>query len=113
MKLFIFVLNQPEKLPEVLAAYVEIGIPGATILDTVGMGQILSSGHPVFAGFRSLMRGSRSANKTIVAVVDDDAKVAEAIRILEEICGSFDDPGVSIAFAVPVDSVKGLRAEPG
>jgi len=41
MKLLILTLNKVEKLEEVLEGFIEIGITGATVLDSVGMGHIL------------------------------------------------------------------------
>ena len=42
MKLLVFVLNREELLEQVLEAYVEAGISGATILDSEGMGRFLT-----------------------------------------------------------------------
>ena len=70
MKLFVYVLNQPEKLEEVLAAFVEIGITGATVVDSVGMGRIIAQDVPIFASFQSLLSASRPYNKTILSVID-------------------------------------------
>lgn len=111
MKLFIYVLNQPEKLEEIMAGFVEIGITGATIVDSVGMGRILARDVPIFAGFQSLLSGSRPYNKTILSVLDDDAKLGDALELIEEICGPFDEPGAGIAFTLPLDHVHGLKPE--
>ncbi len=111
MKLFIYVLNQPEKLEEIMAGFVEIGITGATIIDSVGMGRILARDVPIFAGFQSLLSGSRPYNKTILSVLDDDAKLTEALELIEEICGPFDESGSGIAFTLPLDHVHGLKPE--
>ena len=111
MILLVFICNQPERLDEVLEGFLEIGITGATIIDTVGMGQILASEVPIFAGFRSMFRGASTVNKTILSVVNEPAKVDEAIRIIEEAVGSLDEPGNGIAFSVPIDRVRGLMPE--
>ncbi len=111
MKLFVYVLNQPEKLEEIVAGFVEIGITGATIVDSVGMGRILARDVPIFAGFQSLLSGSRPFNKTILSVVDDDAKVDHALRLIEEVCGPFGEAGAGIAFTLPLDRVSGLKPE--
>jgi nitrogen regulatory protein PII len=111
VKLFIYVLNQQEKIDEILAGFIEIGMTGATIVDSVGMGRILAKEVPVFAGFQSLLSGSRPYNKTIMSVVDSDEKLNEAIGLIEEICGSFNEPGAGIAFTIPVDDVHGLKPE--
>lgn len=111
MKLFVYILNQQEKIDEVLAGFIEIGMTGATIIDSVGMGRILAKDVPIFAGFQSLLSGSRPYNKTIFSVVEDDQKIESALKLIEEVCGSFDEPGAGIAFTVPLDQVHGLKPE--
>lgn len=111
MTLLVFICNQPEKLEEVLEGFLEVGITGATIIDTVGMGQILSSEVPIFAGFRSLFRGAATVNKTIMSVIDGEEKVREALSILEEIIEDLDQPGSGIAFTIPIENVRGLMPE--
>ncbi len=111
MQLLVLVINKEESLDEVLSAFLEVGITGATIIDSVGMGRILAHDIPIFAGLRHLLEGNNPYNKTIFAVVDDDKKVDEAIAVVEEICGSLDNPGTGLLFTVPVTKVKGLAHE--
>jgi nitrogen regulatory protein PII len=111
MTLLIFICNQPDKLEEVLEGFLEVGVTGATVIDTVGMGQILSTEVPIFAGFRALFRGASTVNKTILSVIDDPAKVQEALDIIDEIFGGLDQPGSGIVFTVPIENVRGLAPE--
>jgi len=113
MTLLVFICNQPDKLEEILEGFVEIGITGATIIDSVGMGRLLSSDVPIFAGFRSMFRGAAVVNKTIISVVRDPATVQEAYEIIDEAMGSLEEPGKGIFFTVPIDNVKGLKPELG
>ncbi|HOX18964.1 MAG TPA: hypothetical protein PKW82_10945, partial [Spirochaetales bacterium] len=84
MKLYVFVLNRTELLERVLEAYVEAGVAGATILDSEGMGRYLAYEVPLFADFKSLMKGSGPENKTILSVVRDGA-VGERLRNIDQI----------------------------
>jgi nitrogen regulatory protein P-II 1 len=111
MILLVFICNQPENLDEVLEGFLEIGITGATIVDSVGMGQILSSEVPIFAGFRSLFRGASTVNKTVLSVIDEQSKVEEAFEIIEEAVGDLSDPGNGIAFSIPIQNARGLKPE--
>jgi len=52
MKLLVFICNQPEKLEEILEGFLEVGITGATIIDSLGMGRILAAEVPIFAGLK-------------------------------------------------------------
>jgi nitrogen regulatory protein P-II 1 len=109
--LLIAVINQEEKLEDVLAGFLEIGVTGATVLNSEGMGRLLASEVPIFAGLAALQRRTRPRNQTLFAVIQDDAKVDRALALLQEVCGSLDEPGTGIAFTVPVTRVVGLKAE--
>lgn len=111
MKLLIFVLNREELLEEVLEAFVEAGITGATILDSEGMGRFLTYEVPLFADFREFMKGNKPYNKTIFSVVEKEEKIKVVEELIEKICGSLSDPGTGILFTIPVDYAKGLVRE--
>jgi len=113
MVLLVFICNRPDKLDEVLEGFLEIGITGATIVDSVGMGRVLSSEIPIFAGFRSLFRGASSVNRTILSVIRGQSRADEALRIIEDAVGPLGNPGNGIAFTIPVETVRGLMPELG
>ena len=110
MQLLVAVINHEEKLDDVLAGFVELGITGATIVSSEGMGRVLSHDVPIFAGLRSLTSRSRPSNQTVFSVVADD-KVDAAIALIQEVCGSLEEPGIGIVFALPVSRVVGLSPE--
>jgi len=107
MKLVLFFLNKEEHLQEVLEAFLELDINGATILDSVGMGRILAHDIPIFAGFRNLLQDSRPGNKTILTVVPEK-KVIPMTKAIEQIIGDLDQPGNGILISLPLDYVKGI-----
>ncbi|RKX77380.1 MAG: hypothetical protein DRP87_09395 [Spirochaetes bacterium] len=111
MKLLVFVLNREELLDEVLAAYVEAGIPGATILDSEGMGRFLTYEVPLFADFKEFMKGNKPYNKTIFSVIENEENIPRLIELLESICGDLSEPGTGIVFTLPVDFCKGMIRE--
>ncbi|HDQ44933.1 MAG TPA: hypothetical protein ENN17_05455 [bacterium] len=108
MKLLIFVLNKEELLEEVLAAYVEAGITGATILDSEGMGRFLTYEVPLFADFKDFMKGNKPYNKTIFSVIRNEKTIPRLEKLLDQICGGLDEPGTGILFTLPVDYARGL-----
>src|SRR5687768_10151097 len=59
MQLLVAVINHEEKVDDVLAGFLELGITGATIVGSEGMGRVLSHDVPIFAGVRSLTARSR------------------------------------------------------
>lgn len=111
-QLLVAVINEPEKLDEILAGYLELGITGATVIGSEGMGHLLSHDIPIFAGLQTLISGSRPQNRTILSVVPED-RVAPALALLQDVCGNLSDPATGIAFVVPVSRVVGLAPELG
>ena len=97
MKLLILILNKVEKLEEVLEGFLEIGITGATVIDSVGMGHVLSEEVPIFAGLRFMFAGTKPHNKTIFSAIKDE-KEQPAIKILQKILGDLNQPGTGIVF---------------
>jgi len=114
MQLVVFVLNREELLEQVLEAYVEAGIEGATILDSEGMGRFLTYEVPLFADFKAFMKGNKPYNKTIISVIEDASVVEQLYRFLNDICGGLMGPGTGVLFTVPVDFAAGLvgQSEP-
>jgi len=110
MRLLVLVLNKEEFTERVLEMFVELGVPGATIIETIGMGRVLSQEIPIFAGFVDMMAGARPSNKTIFTLVDESA-VQEVKEGVESVIGSLDEPGSGILFTVPVDYHAGVAKE--
>lgn len=113
MELLIVVINDVDRMDEVLAGFLEIGITGATVIDSEGMGRVLSHDIPIFAGLQTLISRSRPQNQTLFSVIDEPEKVEQAIALLQDVCGRFDDPATGIAMTVPVTRVVGLAPELG
>ncbi len=111
-RLLVAVINDLEKLDEILAGFVELGITGATVVHSEGMGRVLSADIPIFAGLQTLVSGSRPQNRMILSVIPAE-KVDEALALLQDVTGNFEAPGTGIAFTLPVDRVVGLAPELG
>ena len=110
MKLLILILNKVEKLEEVLEGFLEIGITGATVIDSVGMGHILSEEVPIFAGLRFMFAGAKPHNKTIFSAIKNE-KEKSAVELLQKILGDLNQPGTGIVFTIPIERVEGLKPE--
>lgn len=110
MKLLVLILNKVEKLEEVLEGFLEEGVTGATIIDSVGMGHFLSEEVPIFAGLRFMFAGAKPHNKMIFSVIEEE-KVEPVIRLLKKILGNLDQPGTGIIFTLDLDRVEGLMPE--
>ena len=106
-KLVVIILNQEEFLEELIQGFIELDVRGATIIDSVGMGQILSQELPIFGGLASLMTGARPYNKTILTVVEPE-KIPEIKEVYQQICGSLSDSGTGLILSIPLDFIEGL-----
>ncbi len=111
-RLLVAVINDPEKLDEILSGFLEIGVRGATVINSEGMGRVLSHDIPIFAGLQTLISGSRPQNRMIFSVISEDL-VDSALELLQDVCGNLASPATGIAFVLPVERVVGLAPELG
>lgn len=112
-ELVILVLDRGEKLEQVVAAWQAAGVASATILDSVGMRrlteQLRMDDVPLFPSLANLLRGEGPAQKTLFAVVRDQATMEALIARTKTVCGNLDEPGEGILFTLPLTRVIGLR----
>lgn len=113
MHVLFLVLNATEYLDEILAAFIDIGVTGATILDSQGMASAIANNLdrkvPLFGSLKSLLNNSRPYNKTVFAVIENKELLNEAIKTVEDIVGDMSQPGMGLMFSVPIGRVYGLR----
>jgi nitrogen regulatory protein PII len=110
MKLLVCIVKNHRHAEDILTGFLELGVRGATVVDGRGMGQIVASDIPIFAGFKSLFPVGGGATYLVLSVMD--AELSErAIKVIDEVCGSLDKPGAGIAFTIPVDEAYGLAEE--
>ncbi|NIR44098.1 MAG: hypothetical protein GWN99_06230 [Gemmatimonadetes bacterium] len=113
MQLLVTVINQAEALDDVLSGFLELGITGATIINSEGMARILTHDVPIFAGIQMLISRSRAQNYTIFSVIDEDAKVDAAFAVIQDVVGNMSEPGTGIVFTIPITRVEGVAPELG
>jgi len=105
-KLLILILNKPECLQALFSVLVELGISGATVLDSEGMGKILAQDIPIFAGVKSLFSAARPKNKTILISLHEEM-IPLVAQAFEETVGPLSEPGNGIILSMPADQVLG------
>jgi nitrogen regulatory protein PII len=105
-QLVISVVKGHRRLERVMEGFLELGLPGATVIDAKGMGQIVSTDLPIFSGFRSLFPGSGEESYLIFSVLEEE-QVEEAIRMVRDVCRDFTEKGTGIIFTVPVTEFVG------
>lgn len=113
MNALFIVLNKPDYLEELLEEFIEIGVKGATILESQGMGFAMNHGgygnEPFFGKIRSMIDNSRPYNKTIFAVIEDEETLANAVKATKRVLGDIYEPGIGMMFTMPVNNVYGMK----
>jgi len=106
-KLVIVVLDDREILDDLLMGFVDLGVRGATVLDSQGMGQIIRQDMPIFSGLANLFPQT-SGSVTILSVMDHSL-VESSFELIDEIVGEIDRPNSAICFSLPVEQFRGIK----
>jgi len=109
MELVFIVLNKTDRLNELLTEMMENDLSGATVIDSSGMGHLISNQFPMFSMFAELEEESDSNSKTILKVVDTIEERNKTVEIVEHVCGDLKGPDTAIVFTVPVNFQKGIN----
>jgi len=99
--LLITVLNNEELLDEIITGWLDIGITGATVIESTDSLQLISHHIPIFAGFRALTSGGMPHNKTLFTIIRDKEVVDQAIACLEALCIDTGKPFQGIYVVTP------------
>lgn len=112
MHLLIAVIENEDLLDELITGWLDLGIPGATVIESTGALQLISRHVPIFAGLRSLTSGGGRHNNTIFAAVEDEPLLAAAISFMEELCRKTGKPSRGIYAVAPLSHFGRLGAHP-
>lgn len=102
MYLLIAVLNNEELLDELITGWLDIGVTGATVLESTDFLQLISSNIPIFAGFRTLTSGGMSHNKTIFTAIEDKEVLKQSVSYLETVCSETGKPHQGVYLVTPL-----------
>ncbi|HNW95877.1 MAG TPA: hypothetical protein PKW57_06820 [Anaerolineaceae bacterium] len=102
----LFVLDDPDKLPELLEAWEEAGISGVTILESTGMYRLKRRLFPM--RYLPVVYDQEESHLTLMAIVDDEQLIQACLRATEKVIGSLEEPNTGIFAAWPLTVVKGI-----
>lgn len=113
-ELVVLVLDDAEKVDDVLKAWLLVGISGATILDSAGLGhefgrQALRDDFPLMPSLATLLRGREETHRTLFTVVPDGFDLDALIAATEAVTGLLEEPDTGILFVIPVSRARGLH----
>lgn len=86
MYLLLAVIDDEDLLDDLITAWIDLGVSGATVIETTGALRLVTQHVPIFAGLRSLTSGGARHSKTIFAVIEGNLLLDRAIARLESIC---------------------------
>lgn len=108
--LMMVILDDLKCLPDLLQAWREIGVPGATILESAGAYRVETWLSRVgLGGLDRLFEAREVRRRTLIAAIEDDDLLAQAVAETERVMGGFDRPDSGLLLVLPVTQVKGLH----
>jgi nitrogen regulatory protein PII len=114
MKLILFVLHDPEKLRELLDAWKEAGVSGATVLFSTGLGRIhqstaLRDDLPLMPSLEDFLPKVERLSRTVFTMIEDEAVVDKVVAATQRVVGDLNEPDRGLLIVLPVAQVYGLR----
>ena len=106
-KLFVIILDKSQLVDELITGFLDIGVRGATIIESRGMGEIIRQDMPVFSGLASLF-GESTGSRMLMSVMPESL-IEPVYQLVEEVVGQLDQPNSAVCFTLPVDTFRGFR----
>ena len=92
-----------------MAAFIKVGVTGATILDSQGMASLIVNSEnyniPIFGSLKSIIEDSRPFNKTIFSVLESEKLVEKTVNEIQGVMEDALSPGAGFMFTLPVDEI--------
>lgn len=113
MYLILFVLDNPDKLEDLLSAWEKAGTGGATVLVSTGMRR-LSNGAirddlPLMPGLDDFYKRIEDYHRTLFTIVKSDAILQKIIEATQNVVGNLNEPNTGILVVLPTAQVYGLE----
>lgn len=115
MYVLFIILNEPSYLNDILAKFVELGVKGATIVDSQGMASAIVHGQiediPLFGSLKNLLNGTNTGpyNKTIFTVLENEELVEKTVISIQGIIENKKKYSAGFMFTIPVAKTYLLR----
>lgn len=111
MHMVLFVLDNPDRLDEILDAWEAIGVTGVTIIESTGINRrrlARQVGTAFMAGINRLMSGDQESHYTLLTIVKGETMVQRCLATVEAIVGDLNTPNSGVLAAWPLPYVKGV-----
>lgn len=104
-KLLMLVLQNEDFLVDVMELFVDMGIRGASVMESRAMGKVLTT-VPLFASFINFLGSGEEYERTVFAVVPDD-QIPRLITAIEDITGDMDRHTGAMVIVLDIAMMKG------
>jgi hypothetical protein len=107
MYMIFLVLDDPDRLDELIESWDNAGIHGATIIESTGIQRMQQRQFPMRYAF-GISHGEERGHYTLMAIVADQQAVARCLQVTEALLGDLDAPNRGVFAAWPLSTVKGV-----
>ena len=113
MYMILFVLDDYEKLDDLLDAWENAGVPGVTIFHSYGLGRVRQDGLrddlPLMPSLENLFEHEEIFSRTLFSVVDNDEIVDRLVEATQQVVGDLANPNSGLLVVLPTTRVYGLN----
>ncbi|MDR7869370.1 MAG: hypothetical protein RIN55_00825 [Tissierellaceae bacterium] len=113
IQVLFIVLNEVDYLNDILEGFVDVGVSGATVLDSQGMASFIVNNSnksvPLFGYLKSMLEDSLPYNKTIFTVLENEALVEKAVAVVQDIVGEINSSNVGFMFTIPIGKTYPMK----
>lgn len=108
--LVLVILDNFEVLPDLLKAWREAGVSGATILESAGAYRATGwLGRMGLGALDRLFESDEVRRRTVFSVVETNELLDKAVGEAERVVGGFEQPDTGVLIVLPISEVRGLR----
>ena len=107
MFMIMFVLDDPTVLDQILDAWTDIGLSGATIIESTGLHRRRLKLIPMRYTYGNTLLEEKG-NTTLLLIVENEGKIQACLQAIEKIVGDLDKPNTGVFSAWPLSFTKGI-----
>lgn len=115
MYVLFIVLNEIEYLTDILKRMREVGLRGATVIESAGSAKVIEGDiytSSILANIVNVMEGNRKASRVIFSLIERDDQVRKAMDEVQKILGGdLKKPNLGMMFVLPVEHFRGGELE--
>lgn len=106
MHVLFIVLNEVDYLNDIIEKFAELGVKGATIIDSQGMAGAIVEGDinsiPLFGALKNIIKGTGKHNKTIFTVLKNEELIEKVVDAVQEVLNGDAKATTGFMFSVPL-----------